>query len=106
MGPVAALAAVRWDLDGTWEADRDDGRHFPVDEALRATGGAAGATEAYGQVSAVLGAPTPPVSPKTDWVGLALALVPGGGRVKDVAEQFHEQLTELWDEDGEAAGAN
>ncbi len=99
---IAALAVVR-DLDGTWDEGRDEGRHLPVSEALRATGGAADATEAYAQVAAAVGTPTAPVSPGTDWIGLALELVPGGGRVQDVAEQVYEQLDQLWTEYGEEA---
>ncbi|SDE33108.1 hypothetical protein SAMN05660485_00599 [Blastococcus fimeti] len=99
---IASLAVAR-DLDGTWDAGRDDGQHFPVGEALRATGGAAGAAESYAQVAAVLGTPTAPVSPGTDWIGLALELVPGGDRLQDVAQQVYEQLNELWTEYGEDA---
>ncbi|SOC49142.1 hypothetical protein SAMN05660748_1860 [Blastococcus aggregatus] len=99
---VAAVAVVR-DLDGTWDGGRDDGQHLPVSEARRATGGAAGAAEAYAQVAGVLGTPTAPVSPGTDWIGLALEVVPGGDRLRDVVEQVHEQLTELWTEHREDA---
>lgn len=96
-----AVVAVAKDLDGTWDASRDDGQHLPVDEALRATGGAAGAADAYGQVAAVLGTPTAPVSPRTDWIGPALELVPGGKRVQEVSQLVYEQMTELVHEYGE-----
>ncbi|MBJ7453708.1 MAG: hypothetical protein JHC71_16730 [Blastococcus sp.] len=66
--------------DGTWDASPDEGLH------VRVPCGDPGTAAAYWNVAAVLGTPTAPTSPPTDWVGVAAAVVPGGERLRDVVE--------------------
>jgi hypothetical protein len=74
------VLSVLVDADGTWDGSPDEGLRFGV------PCGDPGAAAAYDQVAAVLGAPTAPTSPPTDWVGVAAAVVPGGERLQDVVE--------------------
>ena len=100
-GLVSVLSVVR-DADGTWDGSPDGGQHFPVGRAVCLTGGAPGAAGAYQEVARVLGGPTAPISPPTDWVGLAADLVPGGERMRDVVEAgvgLVEELRTLGDAD-------
>jgi hypothetical protein len=78
-GGLTALSVVV-DADGTWDGAPDEGARFV------APCGDPDAATAYERVAALLGAPAAPVSPPTDWVGLAGALVPGGARLGDVLE--------------------
>jgi len=92
------VLSVVLDADGTWDASPDEGLHFA------APCGERGAAAAYGHVAAVLGAPTAPTSPPTDWVGLIAALVPGGERARDVVEAgvgVVEEARELMDADAD-----
>jgi hypothetical protein len=80
LADVLTVLSVVVDADGTWDGAPDDGPRFA------APCGEPEAAAAYERVAAVLGAPTAPASPPTDWVGLAAALVPGGERLEDVVE--------------------
>lgn len=101
LGPVAAAAAVHWDLDGTWVAGHDPGRHASVEDAVRAAGVAPGAGPAFRRVADVLGAPTAPVSPPTDWAGLLVELVPVGRRGRDAVDHVVEGAREVLEEVGQ-----
>lgn len=90
------VLSVLVDADGTWDGSPDEGLRFGV------PCGDPGAAAAYDHVAAVLGAPTAPTSPPTDWVGLAAAVVPGGERLEDVVEAgvgAVEDVRELVDTD-------
>jgi hypothetical protein len=91
------VLSVVVDADGTWHGSPDEGLHVPVPHDP-------GAATAYEHVAAVLGAPTAPVSPPTDWLGLAAALVPGGERLGDIVEAgagAAEDLRQLVDADAD-----
>ena len=95
--PTRDGAVRRVGADGTWDASPDEGLHVRVP---------CGDPEAaaYGNVAAVLGAPTAPMSPPTDWVGVAAAVVPGGERLRDVVEAgvgAAEDARELVDADAD-----
>ncbi len=100
VAPVAALAVVHWDLDGTWDAARDDGERFGWDTADGPPAGSA-----YRHVAQLLGAPTAPTSPPTDLVGLVVDLLPGGGRLRDVLERGGETVADFLDDERERAAA-
>jgi hypothetical protein len=96
LADALTVLSVVVDADGTWDGSPDEGLHF------RAPCGDPGAAAAYEHVAAVLGAPTAPVSPPTDWVGLAATLLPGGERLEDVVEAgigAVEEIRELMDAD-------
>lgn len=76
---VLSVLAVVAGADGTWEGSPDEGRHFPAPAGASTSG-------AYQHVAALLGTPTAPVSPRTDWAGLAADLLPGGDRLRDAVE--------------------
>ncbi|RBY80231.1 hypothetical protein DQ239_03935 [Blastococcus sp. TF02-09] len=80
--PVLSGLAVVADLDGTWDPSVDEGRHVSMEVAVRTAGGSPEAQSAYAGVMGVVGDPTAPVSPPTDWQGLALDSLPGGDRVR------------------------
>jgi hypothetical protein len=95
-GALTALSVVV-DADGTWKGSPDEGPQFAAPCGPEAAA-------AYERVAAVLGAPTAPASPPTDWVGLAAALVPGGERLGDVVEAGFgvvEEARELVDADAD-----
>ena len=98
MADALTVLSVVVDADGTWDGSADEGLHFRVPRDDPA------AAAAYGHVAAVLGGPTAPVSPPTDWVGLAAALVPGGEHLEDVVEAgvgAVEELRQLVDADAD-----
>ena len=86
---------------------RDLGRRLPlpggsasVEDAVRAAGGAPGAAAAFRRVTDVLGTPSAPESPPTDWSGLLVALVPGGGRARDAVEHVVDGAREVLEDVG------
>ncbi|MBN1094014.1 hypothetical protein JKP75_16500 [Blastococcus sp. TML/M2B] len=96
VGPLAALAAVGLDLDGTWDEPPDRARHIPADRAVRSAGGSLAAGAAYAQVTRLLGTPEPPESPPVDVVGLATELLPGApGRIGQVLDITVDLVGEL-----------
>lgn len=97
--PLVGLGSVLGDLDGTWDATRDLGGRFTVEDAVRAAGGAPGAEQAHANVAALLGAPVAPVPPPTDWLGLVADLLPGAGRHRDLAERAGDGVKDLLDDE-------
>lgn len=97
---VVGVGSVLGDFDGTWEASSDRGERFPVEDAVRAAGGAATAEAAYRDVAALLGTPTPPAPPPTDRVGLVRDVlpVPVRGFVGELVERSTDAVKELLDD--------
>lgn len=91
IGRAVSVLAVVADADGTWDGAPDDGQHLeePAGDPLAAA--------AYRRAAAVVGAPTAPESPPIDWVGLATAVVPGGGRAREALEIGGELTAEVRD---------
>ncbi len=102
VGPVlragAAVVSVAADADGTWDASPDGGQQLPSGDVLGMAGSTPAAGTAYRLVAEVLGTPKAPVSPPTDWAGLAADLMPGGGRVREVLELGGELVGDILEE--------
>ena len=95
---AVAVVSVAGDLDGTWDASADEGQHFSVGTALCEAGGAPGAATGFREVADLLGTPTAPVSPRTDWWGLAADVAPAGRLVLGGLRRGLDGAEKAWDE--------